>query len=189
MKNSARMLLAFSVLVLMAIAVAPTGNVSASTRVLQATAIPPVVAAPPVAILGNHIVKPTESLYCIGRAYSVSPWAIASTNGVRWPYTIHPSQTLKIPDVRWYNIPTGPTCVKQFDVAPPQPTPQPTVAPTPGPLPTPVPGTCAQSYVIQPGDTLFGISLRFGVDVNTLATRNHIANINLIYAWTTICIR
>jgi hypothetical protein len=31
--------------------------------------------------------------------------------------------------------------------------------------------------------------LRFGVDVNTLATRNHIANINLIYAWTTICIK
>jgi LysM repeat protein len=139
--------------------------------------------------LGTHIVKAGESLYCIGRAYSVSPWAIASTNGVPWPYTIYISQSLKIPNVRWYNIPAGPICVKQFDVGP-VPTPSPTtVPPTPGPVPTPMPGTCAQPYQIQPGDTLFWISFRFGVDVNTLATRNHIANINLIYAYTTICIR
>jgi LysM repeat protein len=135
----------------------------------------------PANILGKHIVKLTETLFCIGRAYGVSPWAIASTNGVRWPYTIYPSQTLQIPDVRWYNIPAGPVCVKQFDVTP-VPTPQPTTVPTPGPV-------CAQPYVVQPGDTLFWISFRFGVDVNTLATRNHIANINLIYAYTTICIK
>jgi LysM repeat protein len=183
MKISTRLILALSLSLLCVLVVAaPVGNASAST------VAPAPTPAPLPAVLGTHIVKPGESLYCIGRAYSVSPWAIASypTNNIHWPYTIYPSQTLQIPDVRWYNIPTGPVCVKQFD---PGPAPAPTAVPTPGPLPTPVPGTCAQPYTIQPGDTLFWISFKFGVDVNTLAVKNHIANINLIYAWTTICIK
>jgi LysM repeat protein len=186
MKISTRLILALSLSLLCVLVIAgPVGNASAST------VAPAPTPAPLPAILGTHIVKPGESLYCIGRAYSVSPWAIATypTNHIAWPYTIYPSQTLQIPDVRWYNIPTGPVCVAQFDAGP-VPTPSPTtVPPTPGPVPTPVPGTCAQPYVIKPGDTLWWISFKFGVDVGSLASLNHIANINLIYAWTTICIK
>jgi nucleoid-associated protein YgaU len=41
------------------------------------------------------------------------------------------------------------------------------------------PGT--RTYVVQPGDNLFRISLRFGVDMYTLARVNGIINLNLIY--------
>ncbi|MCO6445369.1 MAG: LysM peptidoglycan-binding domain-containing protein [Anaerolineae bacterium] len=39
-----------------------------------------------------------------------------------------------------------------------------------------------QVYTVQYGDTLYRISLRFGVSVTAIAQRNNIANINLIYA-------
>jgi LysM repeat protein len=45
----------------------------------------------------------------------------------------------------------------------------------PAPLPP------AGSYVVQPGDNLFRIGLRFGFTVNELAAYNNIANPNLIY--------
>jgi LysM repeat protein len=37
------------------------------------------------------------------------------------------------------------------------------------------------TYVVQQGDTLFKISLRYGVPVNSIAAANGISNINLIY--------
>jgi hypothetical protein len=42
--------------------------------------------------------------------------------------------------------------------------------------------------VIQYGDTLLGISRRFGTDVNTLVALNNIWNPNWIYAGTTLCL-
>jgi len=44
------------------------------------------------------------------------------------------------------------------------------------------------TYVVQPGDTLFRISLRFNTSVAALVTANNIANPNLIYAGTTLII-
>jgi LysM repeat protein len=57
----------------------------------------------------------------------------------------------------------------------------PTYGPPPMyPSPTTYPaGT--RTYVVQPGDNLFRISLRFGVDMYTLARVNGIINLNLIY--------
>jgi LysM repeat protein len=187
MKITPRVVLAVAILLLCVAAIAPAGSAAASNVFVSPVATAAPTAVPPPGILGVHTVKAGESLYCIGRAYGISPWAIASTNGVPWPYTIFTGQTLNIPNVPWLNIPAGPVCVKQFGGGP-LPTPSPTtVPPTPGP--TPLPGTCTQSYLILPGDTLFGISIKFGVDIPTLAARNHIANINLIFAYTTICIK
>ncbi|NJL94150.1 MAG: LysM peptidoglycan-binding domain-containing protein, partial [Anaerolineae bacterium] len=47
------------------------------------------------------------------------------------------------------------------------------------------PGALAQdaantTYVVQPGDNLFRISLRYGVSVQAIAQANNIANVNLI---------
>lgn len=42
------------------------------------------------------------------------------------------------------------------------------------------------TYVVRYGDTLYRISLRFGVSVSALAQANNIANINLIYAGQTL---
>ncbi len=44
------------------------------------------------------------------------------------------------------------------------------------------------TYVIQPGDTLFGIARSFGVSVQSIAAANNIVNPNLIYAGQTLII-
>jgi D-gamma-glutamyl-meso-diaminopimelic acid endopeptidase CwlS len=144
----------------------------------------PTTAALPV--LGNHTVKAGESLYCIGRAYQISPWAIAAQNGVLWPYTIFPNQVLQIPNSPWYNIPAGPVCVAQFTV-PPQPTPTPGPAPTVAPTATPTP-PCRVSYTVVPGDTLTSIAGRYASTVWAIVQANHIFNPNLIYPGQVLCI-
>ena len=50
----------------------------------------------------------------------------------------------------------------------------------PAPQPTPTPSTDA--YIAQPGDTLSGIALRFGMTVWALAHVNHLADQHIIYA-------
>ena len=132
-------------------------------------------AAPPDGgpILGSHTVRAGETLFCIGRAYRVLPSAIASTNGISAPYRLFVGQVLKIPNVPWTNIPPGPTCARQFDGTPPPP---------------PPPQPCRALYTVVRGDTLLGIARRFGVNVFTLAARNSIFNLNLIYVGQVLCI-
>jgi LysM repeat protein len=124
-------------------------------------------------ILGNHTVKYGESLFCIGRAYMVSPWAIAQVNDVAWPYTIFPNRVLKIPNSPWVNPPAGPVCQRQPGI------PSPTVTPIPG---------CRAQYTVVYGDTLYRIALRFNSNVYTIAQANRIGNINLIYPGQALCI-
>jgi len=139
---------------------------------LPTTPIPP--GAP-----GRHTVKQGETLFCIGRAYGVLPWAIATTNGIRPPYKLFIGQVLTIPNAPWSPVPAGPTCPRQFQGTPP--------GVTPGPVPPPPPG-CRFSYVVVPGDTLSAISRRYGVNLYTLAARNNIFNLNLIFVGQVLCI-
>jgi LysM repeat protein len=44
-----------------------------------------------------------------------------------------------------------------------------------------VPAAAQTTYVVQPGDTLFRIALRFGTTVQAIAQANHIVNPDLIY--------
>jgi LysM repeat protein len=39
-----------------------------------------------------------------------------------------------------------------------------------------------QTYLVQPGDNLYRISLRFGVTMRALQEVNGIVNVNLLYA-------
>lgn len=166
-------------------AVPPTGVAPTATPPLPGptfTPIPPV----PGPVLGTHVVRYGESLFCIGRAYQVSPWAIAQANGVWWPYVIYPNQQLRIPDSRWYNIPPGPVCQPQFSV-PPVPT---VTAPVPvTPYPTVVPPVgCRAVYTVQWGDTLYRIAVRYNTTIWAIAQANRIWNVNLIYAGQVLCI-
>ena len=58
---------------------------------------------------------------------------------------------------------------------------------TPGPAgtatltPAPAAGGGQGVYIVQEGDTLFGIATRYGVRVTAIAQANGLANINLIY--------
>jgi len=142
-----------------------------------------------------------EWLYCIGRAYRVSPWAIAKTNHLWWPNIIFPNQKLIIPNVPWTNMTAGRVCTAHFTV--PAPTPIPTATPvTPGvtpptPIPpsvTPVPpttaspSTCRAIYVVRRGDTLYRIALWYGTTYTEIARVNGIANPRLIYPGQQLCI-
>lgn len=52
---------------------------------------------PPIPGVFDHTVAPGETLYAIGRLYTV-PWRdIADYNGIAEPYTIHTGQVLRIP--------------------------------------------------------------------------------------------
>ncbi|MCE1253700.1 MAG: LysM domain-containing protein [Anaerolineae bacterium] len=65
--------------------------------------------------MGEHTVRNGETLYSIGRAYGVSPMAIAEANNIAAPYTIYPGETFKIPRVRWPGgVPPGPIAQTQF---------------------------------------------------------------------------
>ena len=159
---------------------------------LSVMVVVPVSASPTAQTpLGTHTVKQGEWIYCIARAYQVSPWSIASVNAIPWPYWVYPGQVLTIPADPWYNIPAGQTCAQQFTPPagwPPTPTPTP-VPPTAGPYPTPVPGYCRYYHYVLWGQTLSGIAWYYGTTIQAIMSANpSITNPNLIYAGSTLCI-
>lgn len=172
-----------------------------STPTITSTPSTPTSTPTPTGTLGTHIVRWGEWLYCIGRAYGVSPWAIAKTNGIWWPNIIFPYQKLVIPNVPWTNIPAGPVCKAQFTVPATTPTPTPTTpvpatatstpvtaTVTPAPATTMPPASCRAVYVVRQGDTLYRIALRFGTSYAEIARVNQIPNPRLIYPGQQLCI-
>jgi LysM repeat protein len=149
---------------------------------------------PPVyTIIAYWTVQPGQTLYCIGRYYQVSPWAIAAVNYIPWPYFIYPNQVLAIPNAPWYNIPPGPVCYPGVPNVTPTPPPSvtPTLPPgvTPTPTPTPVPTTCRYYHYVRWGQTLSGIAWSYGTTIQAIMYANpSITNPNLIYAGSTLCI-
>lgn len=121
------------------------------------------------AILGYHRVQPGETLFCIGRAYGVDPWAIAWQNGIVNPSRIYPGMSLAIPNA-FASLPPGPRCTPQF------------------PIPPTSPCTCVAYYTVVYGDNLTRIGIRFGVSPWRIAECNGIYNLNYIRAGATLCI-
>jgi len=95
-----------------------------------------------------YVVQPGDTLFAIGRRFSVNPFAIARANTLINPNRIFPGQVLFIPRV----IVKPPFFKPGF------------------------------FHVVRPGDTLFGLAFRFGVDPFLLAHINRIPNIHLIRA-------
>jgi LysM repeat protein len=163
-----------------------------ATPIIYPTYPPP--PPPAYTIIAYWTVQPGQTLYCIGRYYQVSPWAIASVNYIPWPYFIYPGQVLAIPNAPWYNIPPGTVCYPGVPNTTPTPPPAatPTVSPnvTPTPIPpTPVPGTCRYYHYVQWGQTLSGIAWYYGTTIQAIMYANpSITNPNLIYAGSTLCI-
>jgi hypothetical protein len=103
---------------------APTGTATLAPTTTPSSTRTPTATTPPASatvtptfnarILGTHGVRSGETLSCIGRAYGVDPAAIASANGLGASATLTVGQTLRIPAVRWVNIPTGTVCAPQF---------------------------------------------------------------------------
>jgi LysM repeat protein len=131
---------------------------------------PPVYARPETRVtLGYHTVQPGETLYCIGRAYGISPWAIASHNGIVSPNAIYPGWVLAIPNA-YAVLPSGPTCTRQF------------------PAPGPAPCACAAYHTVVTGENLYRISLHYGVSMWRIAECNGIVNLNYIQVGQDLCV-
>lgn len=146
------------------------------------TATPAHVSAPAAStgynctnIQGYHIVKRGETLYAIARAYATDPYAIGACNPTINPRRIHASNHLAIPYAPW-TPPPGPTAERQFG---------PSLIPAP--VPTPEPG-CRARHVVQPGETLTAIGLRYSADLWNIARANRIYNLHLIHAGQVLCI-
>lgn len=145
-----------------------------TARVPTATLIRPSPTAPlPGNILGYHVVRSGETLYCIGRAYTILPSAIAASNGMSYPYAVTIGRRLAIPNVPWTNMPPGPTCTRQFG----------------GGSLSPQAAMCRVTHTMHSGDTIVSIASRYKISAYTLMLDNHIANPNLIFPGQVLCIR
>lgn len=165
-------------------------GVPPTEETVTSTPTPIVTPIPIGGTLGIHKVRWGETLYCIGRAYQVEPYAIAKANGIWWPNIIFPGQKLAIPNAPWGKIPAGPVCNTQFVVAPGTPA-QPTPTATPVSTivaPTPTATSCRAYHTVRSGETLYRIGVNYGVSYVEIAIVNGIANPRLIYAGQKLCI-
>ncbi len=115
-----------------------------------------------------YVVRRGDTTYRVATQFGVTIDQIAQANGLTNPSVIHVGQELTIPG-----------CGNKT------PTPGPGVPPSDA---TPPPGCQQQTYVIQPGDNLYRISLRFGVSLASLQHANDISNIHHIVAGRTLVI-
>lgn len=118
-------------------------------------------------VLGQHVVRPGETLYSIGRAYAVQPYVIATCNGILNPSLIRPNVTLDIPNAPWVPVPPGPIAWRQFGAVGP---------------------TCRFYHTVVWGENLFRISLRYRVSMWAIAEANGIQNLHYIRAGEVLCI-
>lgn len=111
----------------------------------------------------THVVQAGETVYRLSLQYGVSVDAIAAANNLGPYYTIFVGQTLIIPG-------------SDGSLPPQQPQP-------------PGTGGCSATHVVQAGENLFRIGLRYGYTVNELAAANpDIVNPNNIKVGQVICI-
>ena len=99
-----------------------------------------------------HIVAPGETLTQIATLYRTTVEAIARTNGIMNIGYIYAGQKLIIPEEGRGLVSSG--------VQPP---------------------TNTTTYVVQPGDTLFSIAMRFRTSVQNLMVANNMTNPDLLY--------
>lgn len=117
-------------------------------------------------VIGEHVVKEDESLYCIARAYRVSPWSLAARNGLGPPYEFDVGQTIAVPYAP-ASLPGGPVCEPQFE------------------LPEPA---CRAYHDLRDGETLRDVAATYNVDLLGLAAQNDIYTYDQIYSRQRLCV-
>jgi len=111
-----------------------------------------------------YVVQEGDTLSQIAVDHNTTVAAIAQLNDIDNPRTIIVSQRLRIPSVS--GTPVSSSGGQQQ------------ATPTPQPTPTPLPTTAPVRHTVQPGDTLYGIAIAYGVSIVELAQLNGIVNYN-----------
>ncbi|MBX3013180.1 MAG: LysM peptidoglycan-binding domain-containing protein [Caldilineaceae bacterium] len=110
-----------------------------------------------------YIVQPGDILGWVAQRYGVSIYDLMAANGISNANLIYVGQQLNIPG-----------CAAVAPVQPIDPDKPAVVKPV-------APAPAARTHTVAPGETLSYICNLYGVDVNTLAAANNIANVNFIY--------
>ena len=141
-------------------AIAAVTNTPAPTPVPPSPTPLPLTPASALAPGGTftYTVKAGDWLFSIGRQFKVNPFSIAAANNIAPPYTIRPGQLLVIPTAGGGTPPPPPTC------------------------------SSGKTHLVQLGENLYRISLKYGTTVQAIATANNISNHHLIFAGRTLCI-
>lgn len=119
-----------------------------------------------------HVVQPGDSLFRIALQYGVTIDAIVTANNIVNPNLIIAGQELVIPGVG------GPAAGQPAAPATPAATAPATSAPALPPGATAVEGGVL--HVVQPGESLFRISLAYNVPIAEIVTANNLTNAALI---------
>lgn len=127
--------------------------------------------------LGSHIVRAGEGLWCIGRAYRVTPQAIAHANGLSSPFRLAVGQRLTIPAVRWAPVPSGPVCAAQFA----SPYGSGSTGSAAQPASTTTRSGSTTRHVVQPGETVYCIGRAYQVDPDAILRANRLTSSRRIY--------
>ena len=111
----------------------------------------------------TYIVQPGDTLFAVATRFNTTVATLAQLNGIVNANRIFIGQTLALP------IPATTGADGGSGASETQVTPAPTAEPVPA------------TYVVQPGDNLFRISLRFNVSLLRLAEVNGITNYNRVF--------
>jgi LysM repeat protein len=122
------------------------------TELVVVVTATPIGPVPPIGSGNIYIVQFGDTLSRIARLFNTTVETVAQMNGIVNPNQIQVGQQLNIP------------------------------GPPPEPPPTEVPPVVeTRTYIVQPGDTLNRIAIRFGVSISALVQANNIRQPNLIY--------
>ncbi len=123
----------------------------------------------------THVVQPRETLFVIARQYSVSLDALAAANHMHIEDTIYVGQTLIIPAA----TPGTPAATQVM---------LPTLLPSPTILLSPTATSTLRIHIVQRGETLYRIAVKYGVPLDKLIAANGIRNPERIEVGQTIII-
>ncbi len=124
-----------------------------------------------------YVVQPGDTLILIALRYNLNIGRLLLANNLFNPYFVFPGQQLILPGVQ-----------------PPTPTPMPasTITSTPGPTATPTPIIAISHtdtpHTVQPGESLYTISIQYSVPVGSLVLANNLPDPDVIQAGQTLLI-
>lgn len=111
----------------------------------------------------TYVVQPGDNLFRIALRANLSADALAQYNGILNPDRIFVGQTIRIPPAPSLPVPAQPVPAQPIGSRPP------------------VTSGHYVIHVVQPGENVFRIGLRYNVTVDVIARANHLFNPNLIF--------